>query len=330
MIEKKIEAVDNTFDDELQRSCKFDIGKYCPNQKGEKVLDCLMNTKIVRLLQKGCQKVVQERMLERTKDDRLNPGLLESCHDEAQQYCPDDFKKLNSPQYSEQQLGPIVANCLRTQFAKFTGGIHLSPSCKEELSKLILEAEFDIQLDPALFKACKQTINKHCTNTIIARSGNYDTVLECLKADFYTNQIADRNCAEQLARRTQESLVDIHLDPGLHEACSVDIQRLCINIPPGQSRIIMCLVDSLRNTQVTLSSSCRTKLTERNKLWQVAHSEYQMKLPETWSDLATAISQHPQRNSILTWFGMGLLALLLVGCCCGRWSKKSHQELKNR
>lgn len=56
----------------------------------------------------------------------------------------------------------------------------------------------------------------------------------------------------------------------------------------------MCLVDSLRNTQVTLSSSCRTKLTERNKLWQVAHSEYQMKLPETWSDLATAISvSHP-------------------------------------
>lgn len=65
---------------------------------------------------------------------------------------------------------------------------------------MILEAEFDIQLDPALFKACKQTINKHCTNTIIARSGNYDTVLECLKADFYTNQIADRNCAEQVIK----------------------------------------------------------------------------------------------------------------------------------
>jgi hypothetical protein len=98
---EKIEAIDNTFDDELQvfkipykqttvflklkRSCKFDIGKYCGNQKGEKVLDCLMNTKIVRLLQKGCQKIVQERMLERTRDDRLNPGLLESCHEEAQQ-----------------------------------------------------------------------------------------------------------------------------------------------------------------------------------------------------------------------------------------------------
>ena len=49
------------------------------------MLDCLMNTKIVRLLQKGCMKIVQERMLERTKDDRLNPDLLESCKDEAEQ-----------------------------------------------------------------------------------------------------------------------------------------------------------------------------------------------------------------------------------------------------
>jgi len=49
------------------------------------VLDCLLNTKIVRLLQKGCQTVVQERMLERAKDDRLNPALLEACHQEAQQ-----------------------------------------------------------------------------------------------------------------------------------------------------------------------------------------------------------------------------------------------------
>uniref|UniRef100_A0A915LE40 Golgi apparatus protein 1 n=2 Tax=Meloidogyne incognita group TaxID=654580 RepID=A0A915LE40_MELJA len=273
---EKIEALDNTFDDELQRSCKFDINRHCPNQRGEKVLECLTNMKIIRLLQKDCQRVVQTRMLERTKDDRLNPELLDSCHEEAKQY------------------------------------------------------EFDIQLDPQLYKACKYTISKHCTNTIIGRSGNFDSVLECLKSDFYNNMITDKNCAVQLARRTQESLVDIHLDPGLHEACSLDAQRICANVQPGESRIIMCLVDALRNPQSALSSVCREKLTERNKLWQIAHSEYQMKLPESWSDLANAIAQHPQRSSILTWFGVGLLILLLVGCCCGRLSKRTHQELKNR
>jgi len=44
-----------------------------------------MNMKIIRLLQKDCQRVVQTRMLERTKDDRLNPELLDSCHEEAKQ-----------------------------------------------------------------------------------------------------------------------------------------------------------------------------------------------------------------------------------------------------
>jgi hypothetical protein len=102
---EKIEALDNEFDDELQvyclvsatnygdrarnygfqKSCKYDISKFCGNQQGPQVLDCLLNTKIVRLLQKGCQQVVQERMLERAKDDRLNPALLEACHQEAQQ-----------------------------------------------------------------------------------------------------------------------------------------------------------------------------------------------------------------------------------------------------
>lgn len=49
------------------------------------MLDCLSNMKIVRLLQKNCQKIVQERMLERVKDDRLNPGLLEAYQFEAQE-----------------------------------------------------------------------------------------------------------------------------------------------------------------------------------------------------------------------------------------------------
>lgn len=81
---QKIEAADNSFDAELHRSCKFDINKFCAKQESEKVLDCLSNTKIIRLLQKGCQKIVKERLLERVEDDRLNPTLIESCQEETQ------------------------------------------------------------------------------------------------------------------------------------------------------------------------------------------------------------------------------------------------------
>uniref|UniRef100_A0A915DY09 Golgi apparatus protein 1 n=1 Tax=Ditylenchus dipsaci TaxID=166011 RepID=A0A915DY09_9BILA len=327
---EKIEAMDNTFDDELQKSCKYDIGKFCSGQEGEKVLDCLSNSKIVRLLQKGCQRVVQERMLERVKDDRLNPGLLDACKVEAKQHCPKDLENMNRAGFSEKQSASSVASCLRTKYSQFSGSISLNPMCKEEISKIILEGEFDIQLDPLLYKACEKIINRHCANAILSKGGNFDTVLECLKADFYTSQIPDENCAKQLARRTQESLVDIHVDPGLHEACNGDIQRVCRDITPGQSRIITCLMDALKVPQVALSAACRNKLTERQKLWNMAHEEYKMALPESWADVYNIVSNHPQRTSILTWMGGLLLVLLLLGCCCGRWSKRLHTELKNR
>ncbi|VDK59737.1 unnamed protein product [Cylicostephanus goldi] len=80
---EKIEAADNTMDDELQKKCRYDIDKFCPNQ-GENVLTCLTNMKVVRLLQKECRTVVQERMREAARDIRLRPGLLSACKVEAE------------------------------------------------------------------------------------------------------------------------------------------------------------------------------------------------------------------------------------------------------
>ncbi|CAD5216477.1 unnamed protein product [Bursaphelenchus xylophilus] len=327
---QEVEAADNSFDTELQRTCSFDINKYCRSQSDDKVLDCLSNTKIIRLLQKGCQKLVKERMLERFEDDRLNPGLLAACKDEAETHCPEEYRRLNSPQRSQDALGPAIANCLRAKYSQFNSKVHLGPQCKDEVSKIILESEFDVTLDPQLYQACKGIINRHCSNTIITKGGNFDSVLECLKADLYTNQISDRNCAAQLIRRTQESLVDIHMDPSLHEACSVDIQRICREVPPGQGRIITCLIDALDVPQTPMSSGCRTKLVERKKLWNMAHDDYKMELPETWAEAYSVIANHPQRTSILTVTGVVLLVLLLIGCCCGRLTKRQYSELKNR
>lgn len=79
-----------------------------------------------------------------------------------------------------------------------------------------------------------------------------------------------------------------------------------------------------------MSQGCRTKLTERQKLWNMAHSEYKMELPETFAQAYQAIANHPQRNSILSAIGVLLLLLLCIGCCCGRITKRQYSELKNR
>lgn len=92
----------------------------------------------------------------------------------------------------------------------------------------------------------------------------------------------------------------------------------------------MCLMDALQVSQIQISSTCRTKLTERQKLWNVAHDKFKMVLPESWADIYQAISIHPHRTSILTYLGIILLALLMAGCCCGRFTKRKYSELKNR
>uniref|UniRef100_A0A0N4ZII0 Golgi apparatus protein 1 n=1 Tax=Parastrongyloides trichosuri TaxID=131310 RepID=A0A0N4ZII0_PARTI len=328
---EKIEAVDNLFDDELQVKCKSDIHKFCDAENKERVLPCLSNHRVIRLLQPQCQKVVRERLMEQSRDVRLNPGLVEACKTEAETYCPDHYKLLNHPRYSQQELQSIFVTCLRENYISKTA--HLSAPCKEQISNLILESEFDIALDPPLYKACQTIINRHCSSAIISKNGKFDTVLECLKADFYSGVISDPNCAAQVARRTQESIVDINLDPALHEACDKDIRQYCRDTPPGQSRIITCLLDALEIPRIKLSSGCQTKLMERKKLWNIAHEKYKMAIPETWNDLLDAvesIQSHPQRNSILSFFGIFLIIILILGCCCGRCTKRTHMEMKNR
>uniref|UniRef100_A0A914Y5H4 Golgi apparatus protein 1 n=1 Tax=Panagrolaimus superbus TaxID=310955 RepID=A0A914Y5H4_9BILA len=326
---EKIEAMDNNFDDVFLRQCSFDLRKFCGSTtEGDTALRCLSNSKIIRALQPNCQKIVHERLKEQSRDDRLRPGLLKVCEDDAKQYCEKEYNKIRNRQYGEQQLGAVISSCLRQQLARFN--VPISTACKAELSFVILEAEFDIQLDPALYKACKDTIPVHCSNKIVKEGGKFETVLECLKADFYTNQIQDAECAKQLSRITQEALVDIHLDPVLHEACSVDIARICRDVPPGQSRIITCLNDALEVPRIQMSDQCRTKLSERKKLWNVAHDSYNMQFPDSFASAYQAIASHPQRDSILAWFGGMILLIMLVGCCCGRLSKRTSHELKNR
>uniref|UniRef100_A0A0N5BCS7 Golgi apparatus protein 1 n=1 Tax=Strongyloides papillosus TaxID=174720 RepID=A0A0N5BCS7_STREA len=328
---EKIEAADNTYDDELQDKCKSDINRFCNAENKERILPCLSNNKIIRLLQPQCQKIVKERLIEQSRDIRLNPALLEACRNDAEVYCPDHYKLLNDPRYSQQELQSILVTCLRENYVSKVA--HLTGSCKDEISKLILESEFDIELDPPLYKACKHVISRHCAGDILEKNGKFDTVLECLKADFYSGVIKDQKCSAEIARRTQESIVDINLDPVLHEACDRDINRYCKDTPPGDSRIITCLLDALETPRIKISNDCKTKLIERKKLWSMAHEEYKMVIPETWDDLldiVDSLQDHPHKNSILTFFGIFIVLILIIGCCCGRLTKRTHLELKNR
>ncbi|KHJ82340.1 cysteine rich repeat-containing domain protein, partial [Oesophagostomum dentatum] len=187
--------------------------------------------------------------------------------------CAEEIKKMNMPQYAQKVLEGAVVGCLREKYRESAHNrIELSASCKQEITKAIVDAEFDPQLDLPLYHACQETIRSHCSSTIIQKSGRFDTVLECLKADFHRGAIADKDCNKELARRVEETMVDIHLDPSLHEACSIDVQRLCPDVVPGHSRVIICLMEAAESSNAQMTPDCRNKLMDRNKLWVKAHS----------------------------------------------------------
>jgi hypothetical protein len=62
--------------------CKPDIARFCSGDP-ERVLDCLSNSKILRVLRPPCQKVVINRVRVHAQDDRLRPYLIKACEEEA-------------------------------------------------------------------------------------------------------------------------------------------------------------------------------------------------------------------------------------------------------
>jgi hypothetical protein len=55
-------------------------------------------------------------------------------------------------------------------------------------------------------------------------------------------QINKQTTKQEIARRTSEELSDIHLDVELNEACAVDVQHYCRDVPAGQGRGIVCVL----------------------------------------------------------------------------------------
>ncbi|KAL3080446.1 hypothetical protein niasHT_038883 [Heterodera trifolii] len=134
-------SLDNkVLDDEVQQvkknSLKCGNEKKCAKIKCGKVLDCLMNTRMVAHIERSSFNALKKRMLQSEKGDRPNSAPLESFQKEAEQYCANDYKKTKNAQQAPLQLRPFIAASLITQFAKSVGG--LPNECKKELENIVI------------------------------------------------------------------------------------------------------------------------------------------------------------------------------------------------
>jgi hypothetical protein len=66
-----------------------------------------------------------------------------------------------------------------------------------QIHRVILESEYDPQLDVVFYRACKSSIERLCSKTLI-HGGDHQTVSECIKAAYYSHHITDPACKSEV------------------------------------------------------------------------------------------------------------------------------------
>ena len=60
-------------------------------------------------------------------------------------------------------------------------------------------------------------------------------------------------CGEAVATLIEFSNADIHTDPVLHDACSLDLSKFCREVPQGNSQQVTCILTLVVNVSVSVN-----------------------------------------------------------------------------
>jgi len=100
--------------------------------------------------------------------------------------------------------------------------------------KILQEQALNYKLNPLLQVFCKSEIQELCKANV--DSDEHGQLAECLKTAFLQKQIINRQCQMEVATLIAEAKADIHVDPILETACTVDLLRYCSKVSAGNGR----------------------------------------------------------------------------------------------
>lgn len=223
---KKSELTDSSTDYTLMNTCRDMIRQYCHDTEKSKVLDCLKVHRDEMLFDTNCHLIVINRMIEQNTDYRFNPLLQESCKKNIAEYCTETVAKAKQ----NEELNGMVVDCLKKKFREGK----LTPLCEERMTEVLHEQALNYKLNPLLQTVCKPEIQ------IICKPGDdvdeRGEVEECLKMAFLNGRIISQECKFEVALLIQEAKADIHVDPLLQRACTVDLLKYCTSVKSGNGR----------------------------------------------------------------------------------------------
>ena len=237
--EEKEEANMNEVDFILTRVCKREIKEHCMAESSRNILKCLKDFSHDNNFDQKCLDIINKRIVQQSRDYRLNPSLKKSCKEDITKFCSAVLH--NFKEADDDFLEGQVVDCLRqTALQKEK----LSNRCMKEVMVTVEEAAKLVAADPLLEQLCPRSLAS-CQ----ARQKNSDSaVTECLKEMFKTGAILDsdgHNCNKHIAQTIEVVGADIHGDPVLHSAVRFVIFHLkCsgkLNLP-GRAKCCSCVI----------------------------------------------------------------------------------------
>jgi len=312
------EAVDNDTDFALMRGCKKEIKEHCSNEEGKDVLRCLKDFSDDNNFDPKCLKIIGKRIVQQSKDFRLNPRLQKSCKRDIPKFCKEAMRSKNEEFYE----GHVIA-CLKEKAIQKRS--MLSDPCRKEIMTIMSDSARNVEADPELEEKCPNSLASCKSNP------NIDTDLkinECLKDMFDKKMLLDgAECNTHLAQIIEGTGADIHTDPVLHAACAIDLRKFCRDIPQGEGRMFACLVSASRVENYSLEPECKVVLSKRMEMYDLAVKVAPL---ESVQELYASVMKSPHRSYLLSTGMMFVGAIFVFGLCFGRVTKRLNSEIKNR
>jgi len=318
--EEKEEADDNDTDFALMRGCKREIKEHCADEDAKDVLRCLKDFSDDSNFDPKCLKIIGKRIIQHSKDYRLNPALQHSCSRDIPKFCGEFLKGVKGD--DDFYEGQVIA-CLKQKAIQKHS--KLTDQCRKEIMNILSDSAHIVAADPVLEENCPNSL------AICRNKPNVDTdikINECLKEMFEHKTLTDGEaCNKHLAQIIEGTGADIHADPVLHTACAVDLRKFCRDIPQGEGRMFACLVSVSREEKFSLEPECKTVLTKRMEMYDLAIKVNPL---ETAQALIQSVMKSPHRNYLLSTGMMFLGVIFVFGLCFGRVTKRLQSEIKNR
>lgn len=146
-------------------------------------------------------------------------------------------------------------------------GQQIQDECRREMLVHRRMLMSDYMLSPELVSECKTEIVQYCPNLFAqGASGTIDQrggrMIHCLLRAIRNREKFRPGCLSivQSLVRAVDPGNDIRADPLLETTCRPVIDSLCPRIKPGNSNIIMCLLNNLKHSSMT--EDCEDRLME--------------------------------------------------------------------